>query len=89
MADMVMNYENNDEVTEVTEKRESPAVNFLKKFGIGAILVFAGYGMYSAVKDCAGAITKVKEAGGLKKFKAQQDIEREKAKEAKDNNKKN
>lgn len=74
-----------NEINEVAEVKESPAIGFLKKFGIGAILVFAGYGVYSAFKDITGAVNQVKEAGGLAEFKAQKEIEKQKTKEQKEN----
>lgn len=77
----------NNEVTEV--KEEKPAVGFLKKFGIGAILVFAGYGIFSAVKDISGAIQNVKAAGGMKEFMAAKQFEKEAAKEKESKEKKN
>lgn len=81
---VVMENENN-EAAEV--KQESPAIGFLKKFGIGAILVFAGYGVYSAFKDITGAVKQVKDAGGLAEFKAQKEIEKAKNQEEKENKK--
>jgi len=77
---VVMENENN----EVAKTEEKPALGFLKKFGIGAILVFAGYGIFSAVKDISGAIGNVKEAGGLKEFMAKKEFEKENQKENKE-----
>ena len=83
--DEVMENEVNENAeVEETEKVESPVVKVFKTAGIIGLGVLAVYGAVSAIKDGITLAKDVKAAGGIKAYKAQQQIEKEKKKEAKD-----